>query len=265
MSLNETTDLESRRSSYAYRVVIFASILIGVFLIIKIVLSGFSLSNFENTILSVFAAFGVTLFIIRDRYLGNQLKSLESKYLSIITSHKERIESIYSSHSICCAVIDIVTLELLRASPVFYDLCSIEKNSDTKGINFISLLKIESDTMHSYFEQLKNGADDSVTKVNAVGSNDITLCLIISGRILADGHSAELIIFNSPCELVDSDERQLMVAELDRYSQGVISRESRILDLKKEVNDLLVESGQVSRYKVDSKSNDSNNEMSLND
>ena len=85
MSLNETTDLESRRSSYAYRVVIFASILIGVFLIIKIVLSGFSLSNFENTILSVFAALGVTLFIIRDRYLGNQLKSLESKYLSIIT------------------------------------------------------------------------------------------------------------------------------------------------------------------------------------
>ena len=129
----------------------------------------------------------------------------------------------------------------------------------------IFYIYVENQSRNSIFEQLKNGSGESVTKVNAVGSSEISLRLIISGRILADGHSAELIIFNSPCELVDSDERQLMVAELDRYSQGVISRESRILDLKKEVNDLLVESGQVSRYKVDSKSNDSNNEMSLND
>lgn len=264
MSLNDTTNLKpGRSSSYANQVFMSASILVGVFLIIKIVLSGFSLSNFEDTILSVFAALGVTLFIIRDRYLGNQLKLLESKYLSIINTHKQRIDSIYSSHSICCAEIDIITLELLRASPVFYDLCSIEKNSDTKGVNFNSLLKIESDALHSFFEQLKNGSGESVTKVNAVGSSEISLRLIISGRILADGHSVELIIFNSPSELVDGDERQLMVAEIDRYSQGVISRESRILALKSEVNDLLAESGQVTRYKVDSKSSDGSNEIPL--
>ena len=89
--------------------------------------------------------------------------------------------------------------------------------------------------------------------------------MIISGRIITDGHSVELIIFNSPSEVVDSDERQLMVAEIDRYSQGVISRETRILALKSEVNDLLIESGQVARYKVDSKSSDSSNEMPLNE
>ncbi|HBO57759.1 MAG TPA: hypothetical protein DD622_04905 [Opitutae bacterium] len=266
MSLNDTTNLVPRRSSsYANRVFIFASILFGVFLIIKIVLSGFSLSNFEDTILSVFAALGITLFIIRDRYLGSQLKSLENKYLSIITTHKQRIESIYSSHSICCAEIDIITLELLRASPVFYDLCSIEQNSDTKGLNFNALLKIDSDILHTFFEQLKNESGESVTKVNAIGSSEISLRLIISGRILADGHSVELIIFNSPSEIVDSDERQLMVAEIDRYSQGVISRESRILALKSEVNDLLAESGQVTRYKVDSKSSDRDNEVPLDD
>lgn len=266
MSLNDTTNLvPGHSSSYANRVFIFASILFGVFLIIKIVLSGFSLSNFEDTILSVFAALGITLFIIRDRYLGSQLKSLENKYLSIITTHKQRIESIYSSHSICCAEIDIITLELLRASPVFYDLCSIEQNSDTKGLNFNSLLKIDSDILHTFFEQLKNESGESVTKVNAIGSSEISLRLIISGRILADGHSVELIIFNSPSEIVDSDERQLMVAEIDRYSQGVISRESRILALKSEVNDLLAESGQVTRYKVDSKSSDRGNEVPLDD
>ena len=266
MNFNDTTNpVPERSSSYANRVFIFASILIGVFLISKTVLSGFNLSNFEDTVLSVFASLVVTLFIIRDRYLGNQLKSLEGKYLNIISSHKRRIESIYSSHSICCAEIDIITLELLRASPVFYDLCSIEKNSDTKGVNFNSLLKIDSDILNSFFEQLKSESGESVIRVNAVGSSDISLRLIISGRILTDGHSVELIIFNSPSEVVDNDERQLMVAEIDRYSQGVISRETRILALKSEVNDLLVESGQEVRYKVDSKSSDSSNEMPLNE
>ena len=56
-----------------------------------------------------------------------------------------------------------------------------------------------------------------------------------------------------------------MVAEIDRYSQGVISRESRILALKSEVNDLLAESGQETRYKVDSKSSDKSNEIPLDD
>lgn len=222
------------------------------FVLIKLLLIKFSLSSFEANLLAAIGACSMGLFLVRERYLCGELKATKGEYIKQISCLQQRVNAIETSQAICAVTVDMATLQLQRASSAFYDLCEVDAATDLSQLYLDTLLKIDANWLRHFLNGLNENLSEAEAAVQAVSPNGSALRLRISGRKYVDREGAELVLFNLPNSAEELSERQEILNELERYSKGMLRRETRILELKTEVNQLLTGAGQAVRYRVDS-------------
>jgi hypothetical protein len=201
----------------------------------------------------LFAAFGGVItssFVWIERSLVFQIKEKEFMLGVEVTRLQEFQDYLYS-HSMACLVrFDAGTLSVDRASPGFIKMLRMPMESELRGQSLEVLLGVNTLKLESLVESIKEGeASGKEPKLEIMNADGISTNAIISGQYALEDHIVDAALFVHP---VNNTERlaELGAAQedLERFRKGMFRRETRILELKEEVNETRREAGLSARY-----------------
>ena len=201
----------------------------------------------------LFAALGgvtAASFVWIERSLVFQIKEKELLLGLEVTRQQEFQDYLYS-HSMACLVrFDAGTLIIDRASPGFIKMLRMPMESELRGQSLDVLLGVNSLKLESVVELIKQGgALVKEPKLELMSAEGFSTNAVISGQYFPDDHVVEAAFFVHP---INDAERMadLGAAQMDlqRFRKGMFRRETRILELKEEVNEICREAGLPTRY-----------------
>ena len=201
----------------------------------------------------LFAALGgvtAASFVWIERSLVFQIKEKEFMLGIEVTRLQEFQDRLYS-HSMACLVrFDAGTLIIDRASPGFIKLLRMPMESELRGQSLEVLLGLNTLKLESVVELIKQGeASGKETKLELMSAEGFSTNAVISGQYFPDDHVVEAAFFVHP---VNNAERMTELGaaqkDLERFRKGMFRRETRILELKEEVNEVRREAGLPARY-----------------
>ena len=122
--------------------------------------------------------------------------------------------------------------------------------SELRGQSLEVLLGLNTLKLESVVELIKQGeASVKEPKLELMSTEGFSTNAVISGQYFPDDHVIEAAFFVHP---INNAERmtELGVAQkdLERFRKGMFRRETRILELKEEVNEVRREAGLPTRY-----------------
>ena len=201
----------------------------------------------------LFAALGgvtAASFVWIERSLVFQIKEKELLLGLEVTRQQEFQDCLYS-HSMACLVrFDAGTLIIDRASPGFIKMLRMPMESELRGQSLDVLLGVNRLKLESVVELIKQGgALVKEPKLELMSAEGFSTNAVISGQYFPDDHVVEAAFFVHP---INDAERMadLGAAQMDlqRFRKGMFRRETRILELKEEVNEICREAGLPTRY-----------------
>jgi hypothetical protein len=201
----------------------------------------------------LFAALGgvmIASFVWIERSLVFQIKEKELM-LGIEVTRLQEFQDYLYSHSMACLVrFDAGTLMIERTSPGFIKMLRMPMESELRGQSLEVLLGVSSLMLESMVELIKEGeASGKEPKLEIIRADGFSTNAVISGQYSPSDHIVEAAFFVHP---VNNAERvaELGAAQkdLERFRKGMFRRETRILELKEEVNGIRREAGLPARY-----------------
>lgn len=201
----------------------------------------------------LFAALGgvtAASFVWIERSLVFQIKEKELLLGLEVTRQQEFQDCLYS-HSMACLVrFDAGTLIIDRASPGFIKMLRMPMESELRGQSLDVLLGVNSLKLESMVELIKqSGASVKEPKLELMSAEGFSTNAVISGQYFPDDHVVEAAFFVHP---INNAERMADLGaaqkDLQRFRKGMFRRETRILELKEEVNEICREAGLPTRY-----------------
>jgi len=198
----------------------------------------------------------VSAFFYRERSLVLRFRNSEQAQMDGLSMLHARVENLYVESVACLVEFDPGTLIIERASFGFYDLFGLEPDVILIGTPLEDVLGVDSTHLEVLVERIINGTLDVEEELSSSRPNGDTMKLQTSGIYLKEKRMIELALSHLPADGTMSRELEQMQGDLERFRQGMLRRESRILELKGEVNNLLTDSGASARYKVDDKTTD---------
>ena len=201
----------------------------------------------------LFAALGgitAASFVWIERSLVFQIKEKELLLGLEVTRQQEFQDCLYS-HSMACLVrFDAGTLIIDRASPGFIKMLRMPMESELRGQSLDVLLGVNSLKLESVVELIKQGeASVKEPKLELMSAEGFSTNAVISGQYFPDDHVIEAAFFVHP---INNAERMADLGtaqkDLQRFRKGMFRRETRILELKEEVNEICREAGLPNRY-----------------
>ena len=201
----------------------------------------------------LFAALGgvtTASFVWIERSLVFQIKEKEFLLGLEVTRRQELQDSLYS-HSMACLVrFDAGTLIIDRASPGFIKMLRMPMESELRGQRLEVLLGVNTLKLESVVELIKQGeASVKEPKLELVSIEGFSMNAVISGQYFQDDHVVEAAFFVYPINNIERmAELGAAQKDLQRFRKGMSRRETRILELKEEVNEICREAGLPTRY-----------------
>ena len=201
----------------------------------------------------LFAALGgvtAASFVWIERSLVFQIKEKELLLGLEVTRQQEFQDCLYS-HSMACLVrFDAGTLIIDRASPGFIKMLRMPMESELRGQSLEVLLGVNRLKLESVVELIKQGgALVKEPKLELMSAEGFSTNAVISGQYFPDDHVIEAAFFVHP---INNAERMADLGtaqkDLQRFHKGMFRRETRILELKEEVNEICREAGLPNRY-----------------
>ena len=201
----------------------------------------------------LFAALGgvtAASFVWIERSLVFQIKEKEL-LLGIEVTRQQEFQDCLYSHSMACLVrFDAGTLIIDRASPGFIKMLRMPMESELRGQSLEVLLGVSSLKLESVVELIKQGeASAKEPKLELMSAEGFSTNAVISGQYFPDDHVVEAAFFVHP---INNAERMADLGaaqkDLQRFRKGMFRRETRILELKEEVNEICREAGLPTRY-----------------
>ena len=201
----------------------------------------------------LFAALGgvtAASFVWIERSLVFQIKEKELLLGLEVTRQQEFQDCLYS-HSMACLVrFDAGTLIIDRAIPGFIKMLRMPMESELRGQSLDVLLGVNSLKLESMVELIKqSGASVKEPKLELMSAEGFSTNAVISGQYFPDDHVVEAAFFVHP---INNAERMADLGaaqkDLQRFRKGMFRRETRILELKEEVNEICREAGLPTRY-----------------
>lgn len=201
----------------------------------------------------LFAALGgvtAASFVWIERSLVFQIKEKELLLGLEVTRQQEFQDCLYS-HSMACLVrFDAGTLIIDRASPGFIKMLRMPMESELRGQSLDVLLGVNRLKLESVVELIKQGgALVKEPKLELRSAEGFSTNAVISGQYFPDDHVVEAAFFVHP---INNAERMADLGaaqkDLQRFRKGMFRRETRILELKEEVNEICREAGLPTRY-----------------
>ena len=201
----------------------------------------------------IFAILGgitVASFIWIERSLVFQIKEKEFM-LGIEVGRRQELQDHLYSHSMACLVrFDAGTLIIDRASPGFIKMLRMPMESELRGQNLGELLGVSTLKLESVVELVKQAEPlGKEPRFEIMSADGISTNAIMSGQYALEDHIVDAALF---VHTVNNTERlaDLVAAQkdLERFRKGMFRRETRILELKEEVNEIRREAGLPTRY-----------------
>lgn len=211
---------------------------------------------------SVFAALGgftISCFVWIERSLTAQVQEKERLLAVEVTRRLEDQNRIYSRSLACFVRFDAGTLIIDRASPGFIKMLRMPTDTVLRGQRLEEVLGVNPLKLESLVDSIKQG-DSSVKqpKIEILSADGFSTHALISGQYYSGEHVIEAAFFVPPLKnaerIADLEAAQ---KDLDRFRKGMFRRETRILELKEEVNSICKEASFPSRYQTDKSSDDS--------
>ena len=203
---------------------------------------------------SLFSALGGVMtasFIWTERSLVSQIKEKEFMLGIEVTRLQEFQDCLYS-HSMACLVrFDAGTLIIDRASPGFIKMLRMPMESELRGQNLEVLLGVNTLMLESVVQLIKQGEEvlGKEAKLEIMSADGFSTNAVISGQYTPEDHIVEAAFFVDP---VNNAERiadlGAVQKDLERFRKGMFRRETRILELKEEVNEVRRNAGLPARY-----------------
>jgi hypothetical protein len=221
----------------------------------------FTLSNLEFSSFGalVFAGLvGGTLgaFVYRERSLEQRCE----EYRWEVARLEERMHHYYEESLACLACFETESLLTEKVSPGFLQLFRIPPGLEVRGKSIVELLQVSAVQFESIVAEAKRTtARGKSFQLLAEDAKGCQLPVEITLKYLKSRHMIEAAFFVASTS-AGKNLQQVDVApeDLDRFRRGMYRRETRILELKEEINWLLRESGQGPRYRFDQKTQDVN-------
>jgi hypothetical protein len=171
--------------------------------------------------------------------------------LGVEVSRLQEFQDYLYSHSMACLVrFDAGTLIVDRASPGFIKMLRMPMESELRGQSLEVLLGVSSLKLESMVELIKEGeALGKEPKLEIMSADGFSTNAVISGKYSPGDHIVEAAFFVHP---VNNAERvadlEAAQKDIERFRKGMFRRETRILELKEEVNGIRREAGLPARY-----------------
>ena len=241
------------------------ALMTGIFssLSIAIVLIVIGVAVLEASVFAVLGGFTISCFVWIERSLTFQIK-LKERMLAFEVARRLEAQNLIYSRSLACFVrFDAGTLIIDQASPGFIKMLRMPTDTELRGQRLEEVLGVNPLKLESVVESIKLG-DSSVKqpKVEIFSVDGFATHALISGQYYSEEHIVEAAFFVPP---IKNSERMadLEAAEkdLDRFRKGMFRRETRILELKEEVNSICKEASLPMRYQTDQSSDDSKLEL----
>lgn len=232
---------------------VFSGLVIGT---LQVVLG---VSLLESSVFAGLSGFMIACFVWIERSLTAQLRE-KDRQLSIQIEHRlDHQAKIYSSSLACFVMFDAGTLIIDQVSPGFLKMLRLPADRDLRGERLEEVLHVNPLKLESVVDSLKEG-ESSVKqpKIEIRSSDGFSAQALISGIYYPDEHLVEAAFLVPP---INNAERvsglENAEKDLDRFRKGMFRRETRILELKGEVNEICKETGLPLRYQTDVSSDDS--------
>ncbi|PXA03951.1 hypothetical protein DDZ13_09950 [Coraliomargarita sinensis] len=221
-------------------------------------LSALGLLQMEAAVFAVLSGFTLGAFVYRERSLTSSNQEIREKHRTEVANLEKRIQYYYDHSLVCLAYFDAGTLLIEKVSPGFLQLLRIPADFSVRGNSIVDLLRISSSKLEKIVSDAKQvGATPHVHLVVAEDAQGSQVTLEVSARYYRDAHMVEMAILVSPSvDREDLEDVDIARKDLDRFRRGMYRRETRILELKEEVNQILKDSGQEPRYRFDQNTED---------
>jgi hypothetical protein len=214
--------------------------------------------HLETTVFSLLGGFTLGAFVYRERMLTRSDDLIREQHSFDVSRLEKRIEHYYDHSLACLAHFDAGTLLVDKASPGFLQLLSVPPDFTVRGKSIVELLHVS----HSQMETIVNESrlEGGVVKGHSIMVEDSRgnrFPLEVTLNYSRETHMVEAAFWVAPVnEKGSAEEGDIAQKDLERFRRGMYRRETRILELKEEVNEILKASGQEPRYRFAQKAQD---------
>ncbi|MGC6455721.1 MAG: hypothetical protein ACON39_06190 [Coraliomargaritaceae bacterium] len=184
------------------------------------------------------------------------MREEKASYAREVALVTRRIDHLYRFSPVAVLRLQIVDWTILRASRGFTALLGMDPDSRLVGTRLMTLLKVQSAQMDALEAHLGDSDPFGPMAFYCQDAEGRTLNLLVSGVLLEAGTVAELTLAPDPVLSQSNPDLEEEIQELESYRKMMMRREARLLELKSEVNQLLVESSQAPRYAIDMETGD---------
>ncbi|HKK19693.1 MAG TPA: hypothetical protein VJ952_13520 [Opitutales bacterium] len=213
----------------------------------------------EASVVATLGGFTVGAFVYRERTLMDARNKLSESHRLEVSRLEKRIQHYYEHSLACLAYFDAGTLLIEKVSPGLLQLLRTPLELKARGKSIVELLHISPSRMEAIIAESRREAA-TTTKAHrliAEDSKGSQLTLEVTLQYFKGAHMVEAAFFASPFSgREDVNEADMARKDLDRFRRGMYRRETRILELKEEVNKILKEAGLEPRYRFDQKTQD---------
>lgn len=213
----------------------------------------------EALVFSGLGGFVISCFVWIERSLTSQIKEKDRLLGLEVASRLEIQNKLYSRSLACFVRFDAGTLIVDQASPGFIKMLRMPTDTVLRGQRLEEVIGVNPLKLESVVDAIKQG-DSSIKqpKVEIMNADGFTSHAIISGHYIAEEHMIEAAFFVPPVKNAERvADLEAAQKDLDRFRRGMFRRETRILELKEEVNAICREAGIPPRYETDLSSDDS--------
>ncbi|MGZ0655204.1 hypothetical protein ACWPKO_13680 [Coraliomargarita sp. W4R53] len=243
------------------------ALFLGVFscLAIVAVLIALGVSSLEAYVFAGLAGFTISCFVWIERNLTVQLQE-QRRLLSVeIASKLETQNRMYGRSLACLVRFDAGTLIIDQASPGFIKMLRMPVDTMLRGQRLEEVLGVNPLKLESVVDSIKLGdASLKQPKIEMVSADGFATHALVSGQYFMQEHIVEAAFFvpalKNAERMADLEAAQ---KDLDRFRKGMFRRETRILELKEEVNLICKEVGLLPRYRTDNSSDDSHLDLPM--
>lgn len=226
-------------------------------------LSAVGLPLFEASVFAVLSGFTLGAFLYRERALTYSSDRLRNQQRLEVARLEKRIQYYYEDSLSCLAYFDAGTLLIDKVSPGFLQLFRVPSALEVRGKSIVEILRVAPSTFETIVIKAKRELSDEARHyLLAEDSQGEQLPIEFTAKYDRDSHMVEAAFFVSPLSGREEVEKvDIARQDLDRFRRGMYRRETRILELKEEVNDILKEAGQEPRYRFDRKTQDTHSPL----
>jgi hypothetical protein len=211
-----------------------------------------------SIILAILSGVLSATFVYRERSFAEHLNHRGTACQIELKQLTERLELLYVDSLACLVYFDAGGLTVDRMSPGLMEGLRIAPDASVRGQSLADILRVSQSQLEAIVNQSKEkGFTNQPFKLTVRDTSGCQIQTMMTVNYLPQVHMVEASIFFVPTsDREEIEEVERAKKDLDRFRKGLYRRESRVLELKEEVNDLLRQSGRPARYQIDRSSDE---------